>query len=75
MKQTTKKPEHQIFSLRVRLVVLVAIELVASVFLAVWISNLLDRYIPASWDVPFLLYLVVPFRRRFGDGVFVQTVF
>ena len=59
MKQTTKKPEHQIFRLRVRLVVLVAIELVASVFLAVWISNLLDRYIPASWDVPFLLYLVV----------------
>ena len=48
-----------IFSLRFRLILMVTAELVASVLLALWVSNLLDRYLPADLEIPFLLYLVV----------------
>ena len=44
-----------IFSLRFRLVLLVAAEIVASVLLAVWLSFL----IPYEWKVPVLLHLIV----------------
>ena len=44
-----------IFSLRFRLVLLVAAEIVASVLLAVWLSYL----IPHEWKVPVLLHLIV----------------
>ena len=47
------------FSLRFRLVLLVAIELVGSVLLAVWLSEILNRYLPADLEIPLLLYLVV----------------
>ena len=55
-KKAMKEP---VFSLRLRLILLVALELVVSVLLAVWISELLDRYIPSEWEIPLLLYLVV----------------
>ena len=54
--QEVKQP---IFSLRFRLILMVTAELVASVLLALWVSNLLDRYLPADLEIPFLLYLVV----------------
>ena len=44
-----------IFSLRFRLVLLVASEIVVSVLLAVWLS----RLIPHEWKVPVLLHLIV----------------
>ena len=47
------------FSLRFRLVLLVAIELVGSVLLAVWLSEILNRYLPDDLEIPLLLYLVV----------------
>ena len=56
MKKTDNK---SIFSLRFRLVLLVAAELVASVLLAVWLSDYLDKYVPDEWEVPLLLYLIV----------------
>ena len=46
-------------SLRFRLVLLVAAELVASVFLAVWIWDLLNNYILVDWEMPLMLTLVV----------------
>ena len=49
MKQKPKESRRQIFSLRVRLVLLVAAELVASIVLAVWLGGLLDRYILTAW--------------------------
>ena len=48
-----------IISLRVRLVLLVTLELVASVLLAVWLSDLLHAYIPYDWEVPLMFYLIV----------------
>ena len=48
-----------IISLRFRLVLLVTLELVASVLLAVWLSDLLYAYIPQDWEVPLMIYLVV----------------
>ena len=48
-----------VFSLRFRLVLLVAAEMVTSVLLAVWASNFLDRYTPSEWEIPLLLYLLV----------------
>ena len=54
-----RQRENPIFSLRFRLVLLVALELVASVLLAVWLSDLLHAYIPEAWDVPLILYLLV----------------
>ena len=53
--QEVKQP---IFSLRFRLILMVTAELVASVLLALWVSNLLDRFLPADLEIPFLLYLV-----------------
>lgn len=50
---------NPIFSLRFRLILLVALELVASVLLAVWLSDLIHLYIPEEWDVPLILYLLV----------------
>ena len=44
-----------IFSLRFRLVLLVAAEIVASVLLAVWLTKL----IPHEWKIPVLLHLIV----------------
>ena len=55
----TKESRHPVFSLRFRLVLVVAMELVASVFLAVWISNLLQEHLPADWEIPLLLYLII----------------
>ena len=50
--------EKQIFSLRFRLVLLVALELVASVLVAVWARNLLEEYVFPDWDIPLLVYLL-----------------
>lgn len=44
-----------IFSLRFRLVLLVAVEMVASVLLAVWLSFL----IPYEWKIPIMAHLIV----------------
>lgn len=59
MKKTEKNEQKKpFFSLRLRLVVLVTAEMVFSVMLAVWISDLLDRYLRPKWELPLLLYLV-----------------
>ena len=55
-KEQKNKP---VFSLRLRLILLVAMELVVSVLLAVWVSELLDKHMPSDWDVPLLRYLIV----------------
>lgn len=54
-----KKQKRVVMSLRFRLVLLVAAELVASVFLAVWIWDLLNNYILVDWEMPLMLTLVV----------------
>ncbi len=54
-----KKTDQPIFSLRFRLVLLVAAEVVASVLLALWLGDLLDRYILTNWSVPLFVYLLV----------------
>ena len=54
-----KKQKRVVISLRFRLVLLVAAELVASVFLAVWIWDLLNNYILVDWEMPLMLTLVV----------------
>lgn len=56
MKKHNQKP---VFSLRLRLTLLVAMELVVSVLLAVWASDLLEKYLPSEWNIPLLLYLIV----------------
>ena len=53
------KRKEPVFSLRLRLVLLVAAELVASVILAVWISSLLEAILPRSWEIPLVLYWIV----------------
>lgn len=58
-------------SLRFRLVLLVAAELVASVFLAVWIWDLLNTYILVEWEIPLMLTLVVI---SLLIGVFVTAI-
>lgn len=54
-----RKNDRTIFSLRFRLVLLVAAELVASILLALWIGGLLDRYILTDWNIPLFVYLLV----------------
>jgi len=54
-----KQSNMPVFSLRVRLVLLVAAELVGSILLALWISELLQRYLPDSLDIPLMIYLIV----------------
>ena len=54
-----KKQERQIFSLRFRLVLLVALEIVASIMLALWIGDVIDRYVLTDGGVPLLAYLLV----------------
>ena len=56
MRKQSNKP---VFSLRFRLVLLVAAELVASILLALWVSELLERYLPNDLDIPLMLYLIV----------------
>lgn len=48
-----------IVSFRLRLVLLVAAELVASVILALWIGDFLNQYLILDWDVPLMLSLIV----------------
>ena len=54
-----KNTDQPFFSLRLRLVLVVSAEVVASVLLAVWLSDLIHLYIPEEWDVPLILYLLV----------------
>ena len=54
-----KKTDQPIFSLRLRLVLAVSAEVVASVLLALWLGDLLDRYILTNWRVPLFVYLLV----------------
>ena len=54
MKKQEKRP---IFSLRVRLVLLVAVELVGSILVALWITRVIQRYFPNDLDIPPILYL------------------
>jgi len=54
-KQKMAKP---IFSLRLRLVLLVAAELVISVLVALWVQGLIRQYLP-TLDIPLMLYLIV----------------
>ena len=55
----TKQKNKNVFSLRFRLVLLVAMELVVSVLVALWVSELLQRFLPDDLDVPLMLYLIV----------------
>ena len=48
MKKQEKRP---IFSLRVRLVLLVAVELVGSILVALWITRVIQRYFPNDLDI------------------------
>jgi len=59
VKHRESKRAQPIFSLRVRLVLVVTAELVASILLSVWLSSWLQRYIPSDWEIPLLLYLLV----------------
>ena len=54
----SKKLNGQLFSLRFRLVLLVAVELVFSVLLALWLGNLLNNYIMLDWEIPLVLTLI-----------------
>lgn len=56
MKKQKKRP---IFSLRVRLVLLVAAELVGSILVALWITRVIQRYFPNDLDIPPILYLIL----------------
>ena len=56
MKKQEKRP---IFSLRVRLVLLVAVELVGSILVALWITRVIQRYFPNDLDIPPILYLIL----------------
>ena len=56
MKKQEKRP---IFSLRVRLVLLVAVELVRSILVALWITRVIQRYFPNDLDIPPILYLIL----------------
>ena len=53
------KGKNNVLSLRVRLVLLVAAELVASILVALWIRYLLEKLLPEAVDIPLLFYLVV----------------
>ena len=57
MKRKDRTPRY--ISLRLRLVLLVALELVGCTALAVWIMNLLDKYLVMDWDVPLLVILII----------------
>ena len=57
MKKTDGNSLRQ--NLRFRLVLLVAVELVGSIILAVWLSRIVDRYLLTSWDVPLSVYILV----------------
>ena len=50
---------QRVFSLRVRMVLLVAAEIVVSVVLAVWLRRFVDQLLPAHWHIPLLMYLLV----------------
>lgn len=58
MKQRSKKPHKSRLNLRVRLVLLVTLELVASVLLALWLGDLLNNYIFIEWEIPIMLSLI-----------------
>ena len=50
---------QRVFSLRVRMVLLVAAEIVVSVVLAVWLRRFVDQLLPPHWHIPLLMYLLV----------------
>ena len=54
-----KNTDQPFFSLRLRLVLVVSAEVVASVLLALWLGELLDRYLLTNWRVPLFVYLLV----------------
>ena len=58
MKRKQNK-QKLILSLRLRLVLLVAAELVASVILALWIGDFVNEYLILDWDIPTMLSLIV----------------
>lgn len=57
MKRNDRTPRY--ISLRLRLVLLVTLELVGCTALAVWIMELLDKYLVLDWDVPLLVMLII----------------
>jgi len=59
VKKTKEKQHRIVLSLRFRLVMLVAAELVVSVLLAVWLGELLNRYVIVNWEIPLMLSLIV----------------
>ena len=59
------------FSLRFRLVLMVAAELVASVFLGVWVADLLDHYVLPDRGIPLVVYLIVI---SLAVGILITTV-
>ena len=59
MKRWGKELHHDgRMSLRLRLVLLVALELVVSILLAVWLGDFLNNYIFIDWEIPLLLTLM-----------------
>ena len=53
------KKKNSVLSLRVRLVLLVAAELVVSILVALWVRYLLEKLLPEAVDIPLMLYLIV----------------
>ena len=53
-----KDPQKPVFSLRLRLVLLVAAELVVSILLAASLISLLDAYLFVDWDMTLLWMLI-----------------
>lgn len=59
MKKEKRKHRIPVLSLRLRLVLLVAAEMVASVLLAVWLGGLLNHYLLRNLQIPLMAYLMV----------------
>ena len=58
MKRNQNK-QRIILSFRLRLVLLVTVEMVVSILLALWIGDFLNHYVILDWDIPLMLSLVV----------------
>lgn len=59
MKKEKRNHRAPVLSLRLRLVLLVAAEMLGSILLAVWLGGLLNHYLLQNLDIPMIAYLIV----------------
>ena len=59
MKKEKRNHRAPVLSLRLRLVLLVAAEMLGSVLLAVWLGGLLNHYLLQNLEIPMIAYLIV----------------